>query len=112
MLAFVVSVLLLPSVVFAQASSATLTGTIKDTSGGVLPGVSITARNIATNDTRTATSENAGLYRLTNLPRGTYEVRAELQGFKTIQSEVLVTVGDTVRLDLAMEVGTLAETVQ
>ena len=74
-LAISLSILLLPSLVFAQASSATLSGTIKDTSGGVLPGVSIEARNIATNETRSAVSESTGLYRLTNLPRGTYAVK-------------------------------------
>jgi hypothetical protein len=111
-LACFVPALLLPSLVFAQGSGASLSGTIKDTSGGVLPGVTIEARNAATNDTRTTVSESSGLYRLTNLPRGTYVVKAELQGFKTAQSQVLVTVGDTVRLDLALEVGALAETVQ
>ena len=87
---------LLPSSAFAQAASANLTGTIKDASGGVLPGVSITAKNIATNDTRTTVSENDGLYRITNLPRGTYDVKAELQGFKALaKSGILLTVGDT-----------------
>ena len=62
-------------------SDATLTGTVKDTSGAVIPGATITARNVATNETRTTASSPEGLYRLTNLPRGTYEVKAELQGF-------------------------------
>src|SRR5439155_362255 len=53
-----------------------------------------------------------GLYRLTNLPRGTYSVSAELQGFKTLtQASFLLTVGETVRLDFVLEVGTVAETV-
>jgi outer membrane receptor protein involved in Fe transport len=106
------SLLLVPASSFAQSASATLSGTIKDSSGGVLPGVSVEARNVATNDTRTAVTESTGIYRLTNLPRGTYVVKAELQGFKTVESQVLVTVGDAVRLDFAMEVGALAETVQ
>src|SRR5207302_6037526 len=104
---------LVPSIAFGQAASANLTGTIKDTSGGVLPGVSITAKNIATNDTRTTVSESDGLYRITNLPRGTYEVKAELQGFKSLaQAGILLTVGETVRLDFTMAVGTVAETIQ
>ena len=50
---------------------------------------------------------------LTNLPRGTYQVKAELQGFKSLtQADVLLTVGDTVRLDFTMEVGSVAETVR
>src|SRR5436190_1624730 len=73
------SVLLLPSFSFAQSASANLTGTIRDASGGVLPGVSVTARNVATNETRSTVSETDGLYRITSVPRGTYEVKAELQ---------------------------------
>ena len=106
-------VLLFPSGAFGQSSSATLTGIAKDSSGGVLPGVAISARNVATNETRTTVTETDGLYRITNLPRGTYEVKAELQGFKTLaQAGVLLTVGDTVRLDFTMDVGGVAETIQ
>ena len=81
--------LLLPAGAAAQSADATLTGTIKDPTGGVVPGVTITARNTGTNETRTAVTSPEGLYRLTNLPRGTYEVKAELEGFKTVtQSDV------------------------
>jgi Carboxypeptidase regulatory-like domain/TonB dependent receptor len=105
--------LLLPSSSMAQSSSANLTGTIKDTSGGVLPGVSVSARNVATNETRTTVSETDGLYRITSLPRGTYNVKAELPGFKTLEkSGVLLTVGETVRLDFTLDVGQVAETIQ
>jgi hypothetical protein len=104
---------LTPALSLAQSASATLTGTVKDTSGAVLPGVSITVRNTATNDNRTTVSASDGLYRLTNLPRGTYEVKAELQGFKALtQSSVLLTVGDTVRVDVVLEIGAVSETVQ
>src|SRR5689334_14042869 len=109
----IASVLLLPSFSFAQSASANLTGTIKDSSGGVLPGVSVTARNVATNETRSAVSETDGLYRITSVPRGTYEVKAELQGFKTLEKTgILLTVGETVRVDFTLEVGQVAETIQ
>ncbi len=98
--------------VIAQSASATLTGLVKDTSGAVLPGATITARNVATNEIRTTVSNTEGIYRLTGVPRGTYEVKAEVQGFKTVaQSDVLLTVGDTVRADFELSVGELAETV-
>src|SRR6266699_2842506 len=101
-----------PVTAFGQAASANLTGTAKDTSGAVLPGVTITAVNAGTNDTRTTVTSADGLYRLTNLPRGTYTVSADLQGFKTLsQSGILLTVGDTVRLDFVLDVATVAETV-
>jgi hypothetical protein len=109
---FAVVWLLLPHAAFGQASSANLTGTVKDTSGAVLPGVTITAKSVATNEVRTTVSGSDGLYRLTNLPRGTYEVSAELQGFRTLrQSDILLTVGDTVKLDFPMEVGTVSESI-
>jgi Carboxypeptidase regulatory-like domain len=101
-----------PTVAFGQSATATLTGTVKDSSAGVLPGVSVTARNLATNESRSTVTEADGLYRITSLPRGTYEVKAELQGFKSLtQSNVLLTVGDTVRLDFTLQVGGVAETV-
>ena len=67
--------LLVPALVLAQAADATLTGTAKDASGGVMPGVTITVRNQATNEVRSTVSSTDGLYRLTNLPRGTYQVK-------------------------------------
>jgi hypothetical protein len=104
--------LLMPASAVAQSASATLTGAVRDASAAVIPGVTITARNTATNETRTAVSSPDGLYRLTNLPRGTYEVKAELSGFQTVtQTDVLLTVGDTVRLDFSMAVGGLNETI-
>jgi outer membrane receptor protein involved in Fe transport len=110
--ALVCSVLLAPAVAHAQSADATLTGTVKDTSGAVIPGATITARHVATNDVRTTTSGPEGHYRLTNLPRGNYDVKAEIQGFQPInQTGVLLTVGDTVRLDFALTVGGLNETV-
>jgi carboxypeptidase family protein len=110
-LAFIIN--LAPSVALAQSAEATLTGTVKDTSSAVLPGVTITARNTATNESRTTVSAVDGLYRLTNLPRGTYEVKAEIPGFKTLtQSGVQLTVGEIVHLDFVLEVGGIAETVQ
>jgi outer membrane receptor protein involved in Fe transport len=110
--ALVCSLLLAPTFAHAQSADATLTGTVKDTSGAVIPGATITARHVATNDTRTTTSGPEGHYRLTNLPRGNYDVKAEIQGFQPInQTGVLLTVGDTVRLDFALTVGGLNETV-
>src|SRR5262245_26538299 len=93
-----------PARLGAQSADATLTGAVKDSSGASIPGATITARNTATNETRVAVAGADGLYRVTSLPRGTYEVRAELEGFRTVaQSGVLLTVGDTVRLDFTLE---------
>jgi hypothetical protein len=96
---------------WAQAG-ANLTGAVKDASGGVVPGAVVTVRNTDTGELRTVVSGGEGLYRVANLPRGTYEVTAELPGFRSVtQSGVLLTVGDTVRLDFTLEIGTFGETV-
>src|SRR5215510_9184763 len=65
----------------AHAQNAQISGTMKDTTGGVLPGVTVTAKNEATGLTRTAVSEGAGEYRVPALPPGTYTVSAEISGF-------------------------------
>lgn len=102
---------LAPVTAWAQAG-ASLTGTVKDTSGATVPGATVSVRNMATGESRLAVAGDEGLYRVTNLPRGTYEVTAELPGFRTVtQSGVLLTVGDTVRLDFTLEVGGFGETI-
>jgi outer membrane receptor protein involved in Fe transport len=96
----------------AQTATGTLTGIVSDTTGAVMPAVSISARNAATGVTRTATTDGEGRYRMVNLEPGQYEVRAELPGFRTaIRSGVAVTVGGTTELNLAMSVGQLEEEV-
>ena len=105
--------LLSPQLAHAQAASATLVGTVKDTSGAVMPGVTVTARNLETGEVRTTVTAEDGAYRISNIPRGRYEVTSELAGFKTVkQEDVQLTVGDTVRLNFALDVGSLAETVE
>ena len=72
--------LLTSPVAFAQ-STATLLGTVQDASGAVLPGVTVTARHIATGVERTVVTGADGAYRAPALPVGVYEVRAELSTF-------------------------------
>src|ERR1044071_7794974 len=79
---------------FAQQTTGNITGRIVDDQGAAIPGVSITAKNPATGFTRTETSDAAGVYRLSALPVGVYEVLAELTGFQkvaTISETVTVT---------------------
>jgi hypothetical protein len=104
--------ILLAGTALAQSPAGTLTGTVKDSSGALVPGVTITMRNVATNESRQGLTNDVGLYRITNLPRGTYEAKAEMTGFKTItQTDVLVTVGETVRLDFNLQIGQLNENI-
>ena len=67
----------------ALAQNAQIVGTVKDSTGGVVPGVTMTARNIETGLARTDVTNQVGDYRLPALPPGTYKLTAELQGFKT-----------------------------
>jgi hypothetical protein len=104
--------LLLGAVALAQLPTATITGTIRDTSGAVVPGVSLTATNEETGIARSITSGSAGTYRFAALPVGTYTIRAEQSGFQTqVRTGLRVTVGQDAVLNFTLEVGAVTETV-
>jgi hypothetical protein len=93
-------------------TATTLAGTIRDASGGALPGVQLTARHSAIGLTRTTTSAADGRYVFVGLPVGDYTVSAELSGFRPLLREnVLLTVGATVTLPLVMELGGIEQAV-
>lgn len=96
--------------VFAQGT-ADIVGRVTDTSGGVLPAVTVTAQNIATKNVRTTISSDTGDYVFTLLPIGVYTVRIELQGFQTVNSRVELATGDRARVDARLQLGTVAENV-
>ena len=86
------AVLLGAGTVYAQ--NAQISGTLKDQSGGVLPGVSVTAKNDATGLTRSTVTEADGQYRVAALPPGEYSLRAELSGFGIEERHAIVLVID------------------
>ena len=88
---------LLPTLAAAQAgSTAQIAGTVKDDTGGVLPGVTISVTQTNTSLTRTAVSDDAGGYVIPNLPVGPYRLEATLQGFRTyVQTGIVLTVNAT-----------------
>jgi len=98
------------SLVFAQGT-ADIVGRVTDTSGGVLPAVTVTAENIATKNVRTTVSSDTGDYVFTLLAIGVYTVRIELQGFQTVNSRVELATGDRARVDARLQLGTVAENV-
>ena len=103
----------LPSTVSAQAVTGTLLGNVTDSSGAGVPGATVTAVETGTNVSRTAVTNETGYFIFPSLLNGTYNVDAELQGFKKVVREgVRVDVNTTVRIDLKLEVGQLTETVQ
>jgi carboxypeptidase family protein len=92
------------------AQTGTITGTVRDSVGGVVPGVTITLINTGTNAQRAVETDERGDYNVVLLPAGTYEIRAELPGFKTaVAKDVRVSVDDRLRLNLTLAVGDIAE---
>lgn len=97
---------------WAQTPTASILGTVKDETGAVLPGVSITAKSLDTNQTRTAVTDDRGLYRLALLPLGTYEVQTELAGFRTeIRRPITLTIGREAVVDFTLKVGGIEDKV-
>jgi len=103
-------VLLLPATVFAQAS---LTGTVRDASGGVLPGVTVEAASPALIEkVRSAVSDASGLYRIVDLRPGTYSLTFTLPGFNVVKREnIELTGSQTLTIPIEMRVGGLEETI-
>src|SRR5205809_1457475 len=98
--------------VAAQELYGSLIGTIRDASGGHIPGATIEIVNRDTNLILTTISNESGAYTLTNVLPGTYDFRVTLAGFKEfVQKRVPVTTGSISRVDARMEVGQLSESV-
>jgi hypothetical protein len=102
-----------PAAVFAQGLTGQISGTVTDSSGGVLPGVTVTIRNAGTGLTRETTTGGDGVFVFPDLLAGTFDVTVAMQGFKSYEQKG-VTLNSTERVALrpiALEVGGLAETV-
>jgi carboxypeptidase family protein len=100
------------SALVAQLTTATIQGTVKDQSGAVLPGATVTATNTETGNTRNATSGSRGEYRLSALGAGTYDIQAEMTGFQTgVRKGVTLTIGSEPVLDFSLSVGNVTEQV-
>lgn len=96
----------------AQSNAADLQGFVRDQAGAVVVGASVTARNTATNLSRTATTNDDGFYQIVNVPPGDYEVTVEAANFKRgVIPTVTLTVGQRADLDIPLEVGQVGESV-
>jgi hypothetical protein len=101
-----------PAFAQSQAANGTIEGTVADSSGGVLPGVTVTITNTDTGLERSLVTNAEGQYRGLLLPLGQYRVSAELQGFKKAeQTGIGLRAGDTATINFALSVGTVSETV-
>jgi hypothetical protein len=98
--------------VFAQSDRGTLTGTISDPAGAVVPSAPIEVRNIETGTVYQAASTATGNYTLAQLPAGTYELTVSVMGFKKyVRQNIGIAVAQTVRIDVMLEVGAATESV-
>jgi len=111
-LAALVMVCAMAGTAAAQQTTGNISGRIVDAQGSAIPGVTVTGRNTQTGFVRTDVSDGEGIYRLTALPVGTYDVSAELQGFAKFESKGLVlNVGQNMAVDISLTVASLSETV-
>src|SRR5881628_188882 len=97
---------------FAQTDRGTITGTVSDTTGAVIPGVAIEAKNVQTGAVYQAGSSETGNFTLAQLPAGTYELSATLPGFRRyVRENIIVSVATVLRIDVTLEVGGAGESV-
>ncbi|MDE3136035.1 MAG: TonB-dependent receptor, partial [Acidobacteriota bacterium] len=103
----------IPTNAFAQVTAtASLTGTILDNSGAVVPGARITVTNKSTGDTRTTTSGSNGLYRFDLLPVGTYTLQTKKEGFSTYSiGNIVLYVGQTTSQNATLSPGAVSQTI-
>ncbi|MBI4465439.1 MAG: carboxypeptidase regulatory-like domain-containing protein, partial [Acidobacteria bacterium] len=90
----------------AQLTTGTISGVVRDESGGVIPGVAVTARNLDTGIARQVSTNAQGRYQATNLPLGNYEVQAATSGFQTaVRTGITLMIGQEAAVDFTLRVG-------
>src|SRR5437763_10031464 len=106
---FVFSLALAPAV---QAQNAQITGVVKDSSGAIIPGATVTARNVDTGLTRTGATDGAGEFRLPSLPPGRYSLTAELSGFSSeTRPDLTLIIDQTAIINFVLKPATVSESV-
>ena len=107
-----VALSLITAKVSGQIVGATVSGTVSDASGAVVPNAPVAFANSATGVTTNATTDAAGFYTVPNLQPGPYDVTASAPGFAQVHRKVTLTVGQELVLNISMQVGTVSQTVQ
>src|SRR5215475_4865768 len=105
-----IAVVILIFAVPSYGQEATFTGTATDSTGSVLPGVTITATHEATGNVFTTITDERGQFRLP-VRVGAYAIKAELSGFTTVNRTVQILIGQTATVDLQLSVSSVQETV-
>ncbi len=102
----------LRSSAYGQSNPATVTGIVSDAAQAVMPGVTVSVRNVETNISRRILTNDVGDFTFPNLAPGTYELTAEMPGFRTYRmTGIVLEVGQILRNDIRMEVGSVRESV-
>jgi outer membrane receptor protein involved in Fe transport len=105
-------IFLLAASVHAQRTTGDLSGIVRDATGSVLPGVTVSVRGANIPRAQTTTTTDAGTYRIVNVPPGIYDVTFELSGFRPVVLQgIRVTVGSVVEQNIGLELSTLTESV-
>jgi hypothetical protein len=111
-LALACLLIVLPAVARAQQFKANVTGTVTDTQGAVVPGVTVTVVNTDTNVSAESVTDGSGVYSVKDLTPGPYKLTASLQGFKTfVRGGLILHTAETATIAVKMDVGALEETV-
>ncbi|MGH9438909.1 MAG: carboxypeptidase regulatory-like domain-containing protein, partial [Terriglobia bacterium] len=106
-------IVFVPAQLKAQVTGATLSGSVTDVSGAVIPGARVSIKNTATGVIRNVTANSAGFYNAPNLLPGTYQVTGSASGFNTVvRTGITLTVGAEQVLNLTLQVGKITQTVQ
>lgn len=97
----------------SQTINGTISGSVTDSAGAVVPGANVTVKNAATGFTRTATTDSDGGFRISGLPVASYSVRIEKGGYKTsVNGDVVASVGGNTGIRIMLEAGSVEAVVQ
>ena len=101
------------NVAIAQEVTATITGTVTDQSGAAIVGATLTAKSVERGQSYAATTNDAGIYRIAQLPVGNYDLKVEKQGFQTaLHPSFTLSLNQVARVDVEMKVGQVSQTVE
>ena len=106
-------VVVMGGLLWAQITTGTISGTVKDSTGAVLPGATVEVQNVDTGISRTVSTDSRGYYTAPNLSVGQYAVTASLSGFQTaVRRGITLTVGQNAVIGFTLAVGAVTERVE
>src|SRR5262245_52296467 len=107
-----IAVLLSPQPVWAQFTTASLAGTVVDSTGAAIPDAAVSVLNVATGFTQEVRTNTSGAFLFSRLPIGTYTLRVEKPGFSAyVQDQIILTVGQAATLSATLQIGQLSDQV-